>query len=130
MKKIALSILLLELFCSVTHAGVVDLQFQYTNSEAYAEADTQGGLNYMFDPHSAYVDSYWEEMLPEPAPPMIFMAHAQADISYSQGSSLIQSINSLLFGNADVPSSCYHPIDLIKRTKNSRCGTTRGAIHV
>ena len=98
MKKTALSILLLVLFCNITHAGVVDLQFQNMNSEAYASADTQGGLNEMTDPHNAYASSYWEDI---PEPPMIFTAHAQADISYSEGSGPTQSIESLLSGNID-----------------------------
>ena len=101
MKKIALSILLLVLFCNITHAGVVDLQFQYSLSEAYAFADTQGGSNDMFHAHSAYAYSYWEEIPPEPDPPMIFTADAQADISYSEGSGLVRSINSSLSGHID-----------------------------
>jgi len=101
MRRIALNILLLVLFCSITHAGVVNLQFQYINSEAYAFADTQGGSDEMFHSHSAYAESYWEEIPPEPDPPMVFMAHAQADISYSENSGLIRSINSLLSGNID-----------------------------
>ena len=86
---------LMVLFCSVTHAGVVDLQFQNMNSTAYASADTSGGFYEMSDPYSAFASSFWEEFQPDL---MIHSAFAEADISYSQGSDLIQSIDSSLSG--------------------------------
>ncbi|MHC4526064.1 MAG: PEP-CTERM sorting domain-containing protein [Planctomycetota bacterium] len=93
MRRIALIICLLILICSVSQAGVVDIEFQNANAVAYAEAYSPAGLETETDVMSVRVQSDYDVPDPEDSsmPPIDTIrteSIANLEYFYENGSTL------------------------------------------